>query len=437
MKKLLCSILALMMVATMLPFSAMADQSYAITCNGCTATLDETYNTLYTPIESAEAGQTVYLVPSIDEGMYVIMYSCTSDDVEIGYNSFVMPEHPVAISVLTGEKADVTFSFENCTAGVDHNLLLFMTDCVGNTVDPSGENEDAEAAFDFDEDDVADVDFSTETDTLYTTQNILANLKKIDKNKVIVPNNDPYNPYGKFTFDFSADLQTVTHTVIWKYDDGTEFARAESVPDGETVHCERTPTKAATTEYEYVFKGWSPEEGPVTADTTYTAVFEQKQRYRTVTWKNWDGKVLQTSTILTTETPVYKGSMPTKKADNKNKYTFSKWSENVNKTTGDTVYTAVFKATSIPIKLTAANKTFKKTQKTKKYTVTLKIDNKAAKKKTIKLKMNNKTYSAKTNNKGQATFKFTKLNKKGTYKATITYKGDPKNVSKKTTIKVK
>lgn len=183
--------------------------------------------------------------------------------------------------------------------------------------------------------------------------------------------------------------------------------------------------------------GWSPVEGSVNADTTYTAVFQQKSRTRTITWKNWDGTVLQTSTILTTETAVYKGSTPTKKADKKYKYTFTKWSASVNKTTGDTVYTAQFKKTAIPITLAAPNKTFKKTQKTKKYTVTLKIDKKAAANKTVKLKVNNKTYSAKTNAKGQATFKITKLNKKGTFKATVSYKGEPKNISKTVKITVK
>ena len=55
------------------------------------------------------------------------------------------------------------------------------------------------------------------------------------------------------------------------------------------------------------------------------------------------------------------------------------------------------------------------------------------------LKVNKKTYSAKTNAKGQATFKITKLTKKGTFKATITYKGSAyyNKVTKKVNIKCK
>ena len=74
-------------------------------------------------------------------------------------------------------------------------------------------------------------------------------------------------------------------------------------------------------------------------------------------------------------------------------------------------------------KLTARAKTFKNTDKTKKYTVTLK-DNKghAIKKAKVYLKVNGKTYTAKTNSKGKATFQLKKLTKTG--KATITFKGN-------------
>jgi uncharacterized protein YjdB len=90
-------------------------------------------------------------------------------------------------------------------------------------------------------------------------------------------------------------------------------------------------------------------------------------------------------------------------------------------------------------KLTAKKKTFKAKIKTKKYTVTLK-DNKGKpiKKAKITLKVKGKTYKATTNSKGKATFKIKKLNKKGTFKATVTYKGNKyyKKVTKKAKIKV-
>ena len=91
-------------------------------------------------------------------------------------------------------------------------------------------------------------------------------------------------------------------------------------------------------------------------------------------------------------------------------------------------------------KITAKAKTFKTTTKTKKYTITLK-DNKGngIKNTKVYLKVNGKTYVAKTNSKGKATFKITKLTKKGKYNAVVTYKGNKyyKKVTKKIKITVK
>ena len=80
-----------------------------------------------------------------------------------------------------------------------------------------------------------------------------------------------------------------------------------------------------------------------------------------------------------------------------------------------------------------------KAKKTKKYTVTLNHKYKLTKKAKLTLKIGKKKYTATTNAKGKATFKITKLNKKGTYKGKITSKGTDyfKVTSKKVTIKIK
>ena len=86
---------------------------------------------------------------------------------------------------------------------------------------------------------------------------------------------------------------------------------------------------------------------------------------------------------------------------------------------GSIMYNKATKSVKLTVKkatpkLTAKSKIFKKSAKTKKYTVTLKTNqNRAMKSTRLTLKVNGKTYSAKTNKKGQATFKITKLAKKG------------------------
>ncbi|WP_296789715.1 Ig-like domain repeat protein, partial [uncultured Methanobrevibacter sp.] len=90
-------------------------------------------------------------------------------------------------------------------------------------------------------------------------------------------------------------------------------------------------------------------------------------------------------------------------------------------------------------KITASNKMFKTTTKNKKYTITLKDNTgKPIKNAKVYLKVNGKTYKATTNSKGKATFKITKLSKTGTFKATVTYKGNKyfNKASKKVTVKV-
>ena len=91
-------------------------------------------------------------------------------------------------------------------------------------------------------------------------------------------------------------------------------------------------------------------------------------------------------------------------------------------------------------KLTAKAKSFKKSVKTKKYSITLKTNkNKAMKKVKVTLKVKGKTYTAKTNSKGKAVFKIKNLNKKGKFKATVSYKGNSyyNKVTKKVNIKIK
>ena len=90
--------------------------------------------------------------------------------------------------------------------------------------------------------------------------------------------------------------------------------------------------------------------------------------------------------------------------------------------------------------IVAKAKTFKVKVKTKKYTVTLKNNKgKVMKKVKLTLKVGKKTYKATTNSKGKATFKITKLNKKGKYTATVKFAGSKyyKALSKKVKITVK
>ncbi|WP_406533570.1 PKD domain-containing protein [Methanobrevibacter sp.] len=111
---------------------------------------------------------------------------------------------------------------------------------------------------------------------------------------------------------------------------------------------------------------------------------------------------------------------------------------------GDDTYKSSISTSKVVVskkatKITAPKKTFKAKTKTKKVKITLKSGSTILKSKKITLKVNGKTYTAKTNSKGVATIKVTKLTKKGTFKYTVKFAGDKayKAISKKGKIIIK
>ena len=141
--------------------------------------------------------------------------------------------------------------------------------------------------------------------------------------------------------------QTVNqYTITWKNWDGTEL-KTEQVAYGEVpAYTGETPTREGDAEHTYTFSGWTPEIQPVTGEAEYTAVFTDTINTYTVTWKNWDGTVLETDeNVEYGTTPEYNGATPTKTGDAQYSYTFKGWSPAVDTVTGDITYTAVFEET--------------------------------------------------------------------------------------------
>ena len=109
---------------------------------------------------------------------------------------------------------------------------------------------------------------------------------------------------------------------------------------------------------------------------------------------------------------------------------------------GDDSYKATKKTVTIKVtkqatKITAKAKTFKVKTKTKKYTITLKNSKKkAVAKAKVTLKVKGKIYKATTNKYGKATFKITKLTKKGKYTATVKFAATKYYKASKKSVKI-
>jgi hypothetical protein len=115
---------------------------------------------------------------------------------------------------------------------------------------------------------------------------------------------------------------------------------------GETpVYPNGKPTKESDAQYTYTFNGWSPEITEVKGDAEYTATFKEEVNKYTITWKNYDGEVLETDKEVPYDsTPEYNGDTPTRESDAQYTYTFNNaWEPAITKVTGNAEYTATFK----------------------------------------------------------------------------------------------
>ena len=69
----------------------------------------------------------------------------------------------------------------------------------------------------------------------------------------------------------------------------------------------------------------------------------------TITFKNYDGTILETQSLSLNEMPVYTGETPVKPSDEEYNYTFNGWLPEISPVSGNAEYVAQFEATAIPV----------------------------------------------------------------------------------------
>lgn len=156
---------------------------------------------------------------------------------------------------------------------------------------------------------------------------------------------------GSSTEDSSGEgcIPPRIYTITWKNYDGTVLETDTDVIQGSLpTYDGATPTKPSDTEYKYTWSGWDPKVVEASKDQVYTATFTSEkisvpEETYTITWKNYDGTVLETDTnVKKGNTPTYDGATPTRPDDTEYKYTWSGWDPKVAEVSKDQVYTATY-----------------------------------------------------------------------------------------------
>ncbi|MBQ9427041.1 MAG: hypothetical protein IJU36_05360 [Paludibacteraceae bacterium] len=108
-----------------------------------------------------------------------------------------------------------------------------------------------------------------------------------------------------------------------------------------------TPTRSATAQYTYIFRGWTPAYETIAADQTYTATYDSVLNRYEVRFVNYDNAVLQIDTLGYGLLPAYSGPTPIRPSTDSYRYTFRRWTPAIASVTGNAVYTAVYDSTAM------------------------------------------------------------------------------------------
>lgn len=103
-----------------------------------------------------------------------------------------------------------------------------------------------------------------------------------------------------------------------------------------------TPCKTGYYPYRFVFIGWDPDVVPVTEDATYIAQYDRTLVKYLITFKNWDGTILQKDSVEYGTTPIYNHSQPKRDRTEMYSYTFSGWAPTITAVYRDDIYTATY-----------------------------------------------------------------------------------------------
>ncbi|MBP5461017.1 MAG: InlB B-repeat-containing protein, partial [Lachnospiraceae bacterium] len=140
--------------------------------------------------------------------------------------------------------------------------------------------------------------------------------------------------------EYTAKFKPVkrSYEITWKNDDGSviDVTKAEYGTVPELV----TADKKETAEYTYEFAGWDKEVVSVIGPAEYTAKFKPVKRSYEITWKDEDGKVIDTTLVEYGAVPTHVGL--TREETDEFTYEFAGWDPEIKAVTGPAEYQAKY-----------------------------------------------------------------------------------------------
>lgn len=130
-------------------------------------------------------------------------------------------------------------------------------------------------------------------------------------------------------------------TVLFKNYNGVLLQTVEVAEGEEAVYTGPTPTRDSDIQNTYTFSGWETTVNELTKNIIKTAQYTKSAREYTITFKNYDGTILETKSVAYGETPTYTGPTPVKPDSDGNIYTFNGWGTLIS-VIGDKEYVAQY-----------------------------------------------------------------------------------------------
>lgn len=148
--------------------------------------------------------------------------------------------------------------------------------------------------------------------------------------------------------DYKAVFTKHMYTITWKNYDLSVLAVEQyeyGTKGSDVTYKGETPTRPADENYRYEFIGWDVDTSTIyqiSNDRNFVAQYKAIPNQITVTFKNYDGTVLSTSTVQYGETPTEYSGIFSKPATSQYYYYFTGWDKKIGPVYEDTTYTAQY-----------------------------------------------------------------------------------------------